>query len=309
MSDSQAKPTSGSVWKGAWAETDEGVKVCEAAMNAVAPSISALLEGFKSSFLHPSDEPVDGDGDGRMRRQCLDIGCVPGSFTLKYLLPSLPTWCQRLVAVDNAPAMLAFAREKHPHPKIEYRNLDLMSDDEVAAFVREHGHFQRVYSFLTLHWITDQHHAVRNIEALMSPGGECFLVFSATIVQFDIYAALVESPRWQKYSNLLKGFLPPTRAMDLDSLRAHAASLVREASLCPLSCEVFHTSAVMKKTVEEAADTFTSSNAILPLVGDDEKAELRQFIYDFIDDLLKRTSGRRFKGRQMVGIHAYKPCN
>ncbi|KAH9364628.1 hypothetical protein HPB48_022956 [Haemaphysalis longicornis] len=58
--------------------------------------------------------------------------------------------------------MLAFARENHAHPKIEYQNLDLMSDDEVAAFVREHGHFQRVYSFLTLHWITDQHHAVRN---------------------------------------------------------------------------------------------------------------------------------------------------
>ncbi|KAH9364631.1 hypothetical protein HPB48_022953 [Haemaphysalis longicornis] len=104
------------------------------------------------------------------------------------------------ITIPNAP--YAYSFRSTPHRKIEYQNLDLMSDDEVAAFVREHGHFQRVYSFLTLHWITDQHHAVRNIEALMAPGGECFLVFSATIVQFDIYAALVESPRWQKYSNV-----------------------------------------------------------------------------------------------------------
>ncbi|XP_077544576.1 uncharacterized protein LOC144157627 [Haemaphysalis longicornis] len=309
MNDSQAKPRSGIVSKGDWAETAEGVQVYNTSMNAMAPSIGAILEGFKSSFLDPSELPIHGDDEERMRRQCLEIGCGPGSFTLKYLLPSLPTWCQRLVAVDNAPAMLAFARENHAHPKIEYQNLDLMSDDEVAAFVREHGHFQRVYSFLTLHWITDQHHAVRNIEALMAPGGECFLVFSATIVQFDIYAALVESPRWQKYSKLLKGFLPPTRAMDLHSLRVHAASLVREASLCPLSCEVFHTSAVMKKTVEEAADYFTASNAILRLLGKNEKAELRQFVYNFIDDSLKRTSGRRFREQQMVVIHAYKPGN
>ncbi|KAH9379925.1 hypothetical protein HPB48_000979 [Haemaphysalis longicornis] len=98
--------------------------------------------------------------------------------------------------------MLEFARKNRADPKIEYKSLDLMADDDVARFVKEEGQFDIVFSFLTLHWMPDQHHAFRNVAALMAPGGECFLVFTHTLVLFDIYVALMQSPRWKKYSEV-----------------------------------------------------------------------------------------------------------
>ncbi|XP_077531235.1 juvenile hormone acid O-methyltransferase-like [Haemaphysalis longicornis] len=122
------------------------------------------------------------------------------SFTFKYLLPRLPAWCEKLVGVDNADPMLEFARQNRADPKIEYKHLDLMVDNDVARFVKEQGQFEMVFSFQTLHWVCDQYQAVRNIATLLAPGGECFLQFSHTLVLFDIYSALLESPRWKKYS-------------------------------------------------------------------------------------------------------------
>lgn len=292
---------------GDWAETAEGVQKYDIWMQAAAPTLAAILEKFNDAFLHPSEPPVYRDDDGRQRHQCLDIGCGPGSFTLKYLLPSLPPWCQRLVAVDNAPEMIAFAREKYAHPKIEHQMLDLAVDDQVAKFVLEQGRFQRVYSFSTLHWIADQQRAMCNIESLMAAGGECFVVFLSTIIMFDVYEALLQSPRWQKYSDLLKSFLPPTGAMDQVSLRSHAVSLVRAANLCPLACEVFHTPTVKIRNAKEEADYLTSSNIIYRLLENDEKAELGKFIYDFLDGISKKTFVQ--KPRHILVIHAYKPYN
>ncbi|KAK8764387.1 hypothetical protein V5799_033003, partial [Amblyomma americanum] len=75
-----------------------------------------------------------------------------------------------------------------------------MADDDVARFVREQGRFQRVFSFLTVQWMADQRHAMRNIEALMAPGGECFLLFSARLNAHEVLMAVKNSPRWSKYS-------------------------------------------------------------------------------------------------------------
>ncbi|KAH9379759.1 hypothetical protein HPB48_000096 [Haemaphysalis longicornis] len=65
--------------------------------------------------------------------------------------------------------MLQLAREKHPHPKVEYKRLDIANDKDVARFSAEEGCFEIVYSFAAFHWIPDQHQAIRNIEKLMVP--------------------------------------------------------------------------------------------------------------------------------------------
>ncbi|XP_070386579.1 juvenile hormone acid O-methyltransferase-like [Dermacentor albipictus] len=152
--------------------------------------------------------------------------------------------------------MLDFAREHRAHPLIEYRTLDLAAEDDVARFVREHGRFQRVYSFLTIHWTADQHGAMRNIETLMAPGGECFLVFSDNIVLFDIFKAMMTDPRWAKYEDILKAYIPETVGMkDIRSLRSHLASIVSATNLTPLACEVIRTKAIMKLGRETSPGT------------------------------------------------------
>ncbi|XP_077488776.1 juvenile hormone acid O-methyltransferase-like isoform X4 [Amblyomma americanum] len=136
--------------------------------------------------------------DAGVGQQFIDVGCGPGNLTLHYLLPRLPP-CRRLVAVDQSPVLLKAAKEKYSHPKIEYLQLDIL--DDVDGFVREQGQFQRLYSFATLHWVRDQRRAMRHIEKLMAPGGECMLLFKWTAHFMHLYDAVTKSPRWAKYSN------------------------------------------------------------------------------------------------------------
>ncbi|XP_077491094.1 uncharacterized protein LOC144101771 isoform X5 [Amblyomma americanum] len=103
-------------------------------------AVAEILDTFHKAF-----RPCENE-----QQQYIDVGCGPGGFTKGYLLPRcLP--CRRLVAVDKSAAMLRFAAEKNPHPKIDYLPLDISQD--VDEFVDRQGQFQRVYSFLTLHWV------------------------------------------------------------------------------------------------------------------------------------------------------------
>lgn len=292
--------------KVAWARTANFAETYDRTTKAIMPAMGAILDSFKGSFLPNFQPPTTGNNEEYRRPQCLDIGCGPGRFTLHFLLPRLPAWCEKLVAVDHAAHMLDFARNKRSDPKIEYSNLDLMVDADVARFVVEQGQFHMVFSFLTLHWISDQHHALHNIAALMEPGGECFLVFAQTLVMFDLYVALMKSPRWKKYSDILKPFIPATHYMDVMSMRSHVASLVSEANLILLAGEVFLTTADMNISVEEAADFYTKRNHFHCLLKEEEKQELWKFTYDFVNGLSKQDSGRRLREHHILVIHAFK---
>ncbi|KAL1472637.1 hypothetical protein MTO96_039201 [Rhipicephalus appendiculatus] len=136
--------------------------------------------------------------------------------------------------------MLKFAGEHRADSRIHYRKLDIVADEEVAQFVKEAGHFQRVYSFLAFHWIAEQRTALKNIETLLTPGGECFLVFGNSLNLFDLFVARMDTPRWNKYSDILLRVLPETRLLDdICSLRSYLVSLVQSTNLVPLACEVF----------------------------------------------------------------------
>ncbi|KAH9377699.1 hypothetical protein HPB48_020072 [Haemaphysalis longicornis] len=152
--------------------------------------------------------------------------------------------------------MLEFARENNAHPRIEYHTLDLMKDEDVVRVLLDKGPFQRVYSFFTLHWMADQVQALKNIETLMAPGGECFLIFSETLVLFHIFAAMIKSDRWAKYSDLLQSFIPPTSTMtDVSELRSYLANIVAGTHLTPLACEVMRTKVIMGLNKERAIGT------------------------------------------------------
>ncbi|KAH9384435.1 hypothetical protein HPB48_026442 [Haemaphysalis longicornis] len=96
--------------------------------------------------------------------------------------------------------MLKLAAEKYPHPKIHHKQLDIIGD--VDKFVRAEGQFQRVYSFLMLQWVRDQRRAMANVEKLLLPGGECLLMFERNLHFFDLFVAMMNSPRWAKYAHV-----------------------------------------------------------------------------------------------------------
>ena len=69
------------------------------------------------------------------RRNILDYGCGPGKVALRLAQESSD---KRVVAVDESPGMIAIAREKRAHPRIDYRlihddRLPFLADDSMDA--------------------------------------------------------------------------------------------------------------------------------------------------------------------------------
>ncbi|XP_075724432.1 juvenile hormone acid O-methyltransferase-like isoform X2 [Rhipicephalus microplus] len=188
-------------------QRNERVKLYDLNCQGHVGIVAGLLDTFHKAFAPSEDE----------NQQFLDIGCGTGRLTAECLLPRCPP-CRRLVAVDKSSAMLKFAAKNYPHPKIVYLALDIVQD--VEEFKREQGQFQRVYSFLTLHWMLDQRRCLSNIERLMAPGGECFLLFKRSVHFFALFEAMISSQRWSKYSQVLEDMTPATAALnDVASLR------------------------------------------------------------------------------------------
>ncbi|XP_077488778.1 juvenile hormone acid O-methyltransferase-like isoform X1 [Amblyomma americanum] len=257
-------------------------------------AVAEILDTFHKAF-----RPFENE-----QQQYIDVGCGPGGFTKGYLLPRcLP--CRRLVAVDKSAAMLRFAAEKYPHPKIDYLPLDISQD--VDEFVDRQGQFQRVYSFLTLHWVRDQGRAIRNIENLMAAGGECILLFKTSSHFFHLFAAMMNSPRWEKYSQVLKNLVPESAYLsDVGTLRTYAKELVRYTNLTPLACEVFLPPQELHWNTKTMTESLLSFNPVYSLLNDEEREDLRKYIRDFAAPVCIDSFNQRPSNRMLIFIHAYK---
>ncbi|KAL1418475.1 hypothetical protein MTO96_005718 [Rhipicephalus appendiculatus] len=163
------------------------------------------------------------------KMRVLDVGCGTGDFTRDFLLPcSLP--CEKIVGVDINPEMIEYARRNYAHEKIEYRLLDI--DSDVADFITHYGQFDRVYSFYCLQWLQDPGAALKNIASLLSPGGQCLLVFPAASQPATIWSRLAKMDHWEKYSEILKKYIPKSHYMtDKKEQLAYMSALLREAQL------------------------------------------------------------------------------
>ncbi|KAH6943711.1 hypothetical protein HPB50_025636 [Hyalomma asiaticum] len=217
----------------------ERVDVYDSISQAHLQIVAELLDTFHKACRTCDDED----------QQFLDIGCGPGRVTFECLFPRCQP-CRRLVAVDKSAAMLKFAAENYPHPKICYFPLDIAED--VDDFLHEQGQFHRVYSFLTLHWIRDQRRCLSNIEKLMAPEGECILLFKQSVHFFNLFEAMMSTQRWSKYSQVLESMMPATATLNgVAALRAYARDLLKSTSLTALACEVFVSAMPLQWTREK----------------------------------------------------------
>ncbi|KAH7952009.1 hypothetical protein HPB52_016784 [Rhipicephalus sanguineus] len=96
--------------------------------------------------------------------------------------------------------MLKYARENYASEKIVYDYLDM--DEDVSPFLKKYGAFQRVYSFKTLQWSQDLSCALRNIAALLVPGGECLLFFFARTFLMESFKQMSLLEPWSKYADV-----------------------------------------------------------------------------------------------------------
>lgn len=261
-----------------------------------------LLKAWQASFFTCSK------GSDASEHQYLDIGCGPGNFSRNHLLPTCPPTLKRLVAADSSKAMIDYAKRAHAHPKVEHRILDIAMDDQVTEFIANEGRFQRVYSFLTLHWIEDKRAALRNIERLMAPGGECLVIFSPYPGPAQLYQALLDSDAWAKYSDVLKDAMPVfSEPKSPASFRKRLTDLVSGTGLVPLSCELVRLT-ISSASIDDAVRLFTIGNAVYPHLTEEEKPVLERFVRTFM--LQERccnfsSSGTTHQLRFV--FHGYKP--
>lgn len=207
-------------------------------------------------------------------QQFLDIGCGTGDVTREHILPRCPP-CRRIVAVDFSPKMLEYAKEHYAHPLIEYQLLDIGLD--VEGFLAENGTFQRVYSLRALHWAKDQARAFVNISRLMTPGGECLLLFLGRCDTFHFIRQMAQLEPWTKYRDVFENAVPKTHDMaDPAALRSYVENLVISAGLTVITLDIWQRKSSFLDT-EAAVEMFLMANPVSPILPEEEKA---QFIED-----------------------------
>ncbi|XP_065290223.1 juvenile hormone acid O-methyltransferase-like isoform X1 [Dermacentor albipictus] len=280
----------------------ESAELFSTSMGCYRESSAEVLDAFMNAFT-----PIDSSDSKLSALPFLDIGCGDGNFTRRHLLPRGQHQCRKLVAADNSTAMLEYARSHHMHEMIDHVLFDIVNDD-VNKFLNEHGPFARVYSFNMLHWVKDQAQAMKNIEKMIAPGGECFVTFEHCIPMFEVAIALAESARWKQYAQVLLDKVPITaRSTDMGLMRSHLLHIVNETALKPLACEVLRLPVVNMPDLKDATDRIVSYNPIYPHLNDEDKEEL---ITSTADILAKRAQGiaegRISNHRFTYVIHAYK---
>ncbi|XP_050046669.1 juvenile hormone acid O-methyltransferase-like [Dermacentor andersoni] len=203
-------------------------------------------------------------------QQFLDLGCGTGDFTRECLLPRcLP--CRRMVAVDLSADMIDYARSHWVHDALEFRKLDITVDEHVADLLGEYGAFDRVYSFHCLHWALNQPAALKNVARLLKPGGECLLVFHASLQAMDVCRNITKIERWSKYAPVVDRFVPATQDMDDCERIEYASKLLKEAGLSPSILELPRCTVFDGCSLDTLLGVYITLNPVADILPDEEK--------------------------------------
>lgn len=140
------------------------------------------------------------------RDSLLDIGCGSGDVTVDFILPALPPTFSRLVGADISDGMLNYARKTFLHSKMAFEKLDIERPLDMTVWNEP---FDHITSFYCLHWVQNQKQAMHNIYDLLTPDGDCLLMYLASHPYFEIYHRMSEKPRWAPYMTDVARYIPP----------------------------------------------------------------------------------------------------
>ena len=113
----------------------------------------------------------------------LDLGCGCGAHCMEYARRG----ARRVLGVDISEKMLSAARRENAHPRVEYRR---MAMEDIAELDER---FDIVVSSLAIHYVEDYAGLVRQVYALLNPGGA--FVFSQ---EHPLNTCFSGGARWTK---------------------------------------------------------------------------------------------------------------
>lgn len=138
----------------------------------------------------------------------LDIGCGTGDATIELILPLLPSTFSRLLGCDKSDEMVQYAQLHFGRtPKMIFEKLDIT--ENVDEFLTKFGTFDHVVSFYCLHWVRNQMAAMKNITKLLTPTGDCLLLFITSSNIYTVHDEMSKSSKWSQYMKDVKDFTSP----------------------------------------------------------------------------------------------------
>ncbi|XP_065297570.1 juvenile hormone acid O-methyltransferase-like isoform X1 [Dermacentor albipictus] len=243
--------------------------------------------------------------------QYLDVGCGPGSFTKETLLPRMRPACRRIVAVDRCYKAIHYAREKFSHQRIVYDILDIESHDATSILER-YGAFDRVFSFLTFHYVADIAKAYGNIFKLLKPGGECLVLSIVRADAIDVWNEVCRMEEWKPLminpTELFPGMVHDSAVMrSTVQLEADTRNSVYAAGLECLAYQRYN-SWWMFRHLEDYLDAFMSAFQAYDGVPPERRSTLRDLWIDLLQKRTHSALGKECSVRYTFSIvHARKP--
>ncbi|XP_077486120.1 uncharacterized protein LOC144097251 isoform X2 [Amblyomma americanum] len=256
-------------------------------------------------FVEPSTATSSGE------RQYLDVGCGPGNFTKEVLLPRIRKTCSRIVAVDRCPQTVNYAMKNFAHRRIVHDVLDVEHNDS-GVILQKYGAFDRLYSFLTFHYVADVARAYANVAKLLREGGEC-LVFS--IVSADAIDAWDESYQMHEWKPLIinpRELFPGTLCVDEATrlpgiLEAETRNSVSAAGLRCVAYQQYESRWAFGR-LEDYLDPFMAAFKAYDGVPPERRVAFRNLWLDLLRERTSSVSGGQCHVTYIFNVvHAHKP--
>lgn len=137
----------------------------------------------------------------------LDVGCGSGDVTMDLILPQLPSNFRRLIGCDISDEMIKYAQQHYGHPNVIFDQLDI--GGSVDEFLNKFGTSDHIVSFFCLHWVQNQKAAMKNITKLLTPNGDCLLLFVISCDIFKVFNEMAKGSQWSQYMKDVNRFTSP----------------------------------------------------------------------------------------------------
>jgi len=137
----------------------------------------------------------------------LAVGCGSGDVTAELILPILPSEFDCLIGCDLSDKMVQHAQQHYSRSKVAFEKLDIR--DDVGDFLKKYGPFHHIVSFFCLHWVENKKEAISNIRKLLTPDGDCLLMFLISSNTIAVYDEMSKTQKWSKYMKDIELYIPP----------------------------------------------------------------------------------------------------
>ncbi|WP_027707634.1 class I SAM-dependent methyltransferase [Zooshikella ganghwensis] len=146
--------------------------------------------------------------------QVLDIGCGDGSLINKIVQQFELSHVQ---AVDRSVEMISHAKQNYETPGVRFGIADVTNLDQFDS-----QSMDWVFVCSILHWVSNLDKAFAEIERVLKPGGQCFIVhwpYNEAI--YLPVKQLMSDPQWEKLSIALTAMPPSADQRCLQMLFQH----------------------------------------------------------------------------------------